>query len=371
MHLGNNAEGKVKRMERPSWDGFAKALLKWHDENGRDLPWRHERDPYKIWLSEIMLQQTRAETVVGYYQRFLEHFPSVYALAQADIDEVLKLWEGLGYYSRARNVHKAAGVVVKEYGGKLPTQVKALKKLPGIGDYTAGAIASIAFEQPVAAVDGNVVRVVCRLFGIRENSAQPKIKKLIWEKAQSLVPSRRVGDFTQAMMGLGALVCMPRRAECADCPVNDYCDAYQVGDALSLPVLPPPVEKKVEEIGVALVFNRGRVLVGRREEKGLLGGLWQYPNFEDLPDEHSVAQFVQQMGINVQKIAKNLQAKHVFTHKIWQMQGFSIETDAREVPGWSFVTKRELDQLALPTAFKKYTQLAKELLAQFEGENGQ
>ena len=213
-------------------------LLQWYDRVKRDLPWRRSGDPYCIWLSEIMLQQTRVETVKGYYARFLERCPTVQALAQAPEETVLKLWEGLGYYSRARNLHKAAKAIVNEHGGVFPATYEEILKLPGIGPYTAGAIASIAFGQPVPAVDGNVIRVTSRLCGIRENVGVPSVRRKLEEEAAALVPKKRPGDFNQAMMDLGATVCVPGTPSCERCPLRTLCDAYAAGDAEDLPVLP-------------------------------------------------------------------------------------------------------------------------------------
>ena len=212
-------------------------LLAWYDQNARTLPWRGIHDPYRTWVSETMLQQTRVETVRGYYERFLARFPDVAALAAADEADVLKLWEGLGYYSRARNLHQAARQVVCDFGGEMPREVAQLRQLKGIGAYTAGAIASIAFDQRVPAVDGNVIRVASRVMGIRENVGIPSVRRELEEKVDSLVPAARPGDFNQALMDLGAAVCVPGTPNCDVCPLRAHCDAYDAGDAEDLPVL--------------------------------------------------------------------------------------------------------------------------------------
>lgn len=229
-------------------------LLAWYDQNARTLPWRGIHDPYRTWVSETMLQQTRVETVRGYYERFLARFPDVAALAAADEADVLKLWEGLGYYSRARNLHQAARQVVHDFGGEMPREVAQLRQLKGIGAYTAGAIASIAFDQRVPAVDGNVIRVASRVMGIRENVGIPSVRRELEEKVDSLVPAARPGDFNQALMDLGAAVCVPGTPNCDVCPLRAHCDAYDAGDAEDLPVLPQKNPPKPFDWDVLLIF---------------------------------------------------------------------------------------------------------------------
>lgn len=229
-------------------------LLAWYDQNARTLPWRGIHDPYRTWVSETMLQQTRVETVRGYYERFLSRFPDVAALAAADEADVLKLWEGLGYYSRARNLHQAARQVMRDFGGEMPREVAQLRQLKGIGAYTAGAIASIAFDARVPAVDGNVIRVASRVMGIRENVGIPSVRRELEEKVDSLVPAARPGDFNQALMDLGAAVCVPGTPNCDICPLRAHCDAYDAGDAEDLPVLPQKNPPKPFDWDVLLIF---------------------------------------------------------------------------------------------------------------------
>lgn len=249
-------------------------LLRWFDRAQRDLPWRRTRDPYAIWISEVMLQQTQVTTVIPYFERFLLRFPTLTALAAAPLTEVLSLWSGLGYYSRARNLHRAAGVIVAEHGGALPASVGALLALPGFGRYTAGAVASIAFGIQAPLVDGNVSRVFTRVFALD----QPKREKRIWELATELVPARRPGDFNQALMELGATLCLPTAPRCPSCPVRADCQALAQGRVDQLP--PPKVRapRKLLRLSVAVCRRGPRLLVMRREDGGLFGGLWELPS---------------------------------------------------------------------------------------------
>ncbi len=345
---------------------FAARLLAWYDAGHRDLPWRHTSDPYAIWVSEIMLQQTRAETVVGYYERFLARFLDVRALADAPEQEVLKAWEGLGYYSRARNLQKAARCVVAQYGGRMPETAELLEKLPGIGAYTAGAIASIAFGQRVAAVDGNVERVIARACGIREEVTIPSVRREIRARATALVPEARVGDFTNAMMELGARVCVPGTPACERCPVAAQCDACVAGDADLLPVKQRARMPRVELRGVAVVHCGGKVLVEKRSEK-LLGGLWQFPNMLDAQAPGELMRALQMRGLDVRYVRDLGDARHVFTHIVWQMRLHLVETTrATGLPDGAWVDAAALDALPIPTAMRAAKKAALAVLA---GEN--
>lgn len=336
---------------------FTRALLKWHDRSARDLPWRLERDPYRTWLSEIMLQQTRAETVIAYYRAFLERFPTVEALAAAEPVEVLKQWEGLGYYSRARNLHAAAKAVAAR--GGFPADVKELRALPGVGEYTAGAIASIAFGLPEPAIDGNQVRVLSRAFGIRTLTTAPETRRALRQAALSALPPERPGDFNQAMMGLGALVCTPR-PDCAHCPVAPFCDAYRAGDAASLPVLPPKAEKRVEQRAVALVYRGRTVLIRRRPDEGLLAGLYEFPGFPGARTEAEVREALREIGVEAGALRPAGGARHVFTHRIWQMTGWACDADG--AAEGHFASADELRALPFPTALRAFRAKALEAL---------
>ena len=240
------------------------ALLDWYDRCARDLPWRGFHDAYRTWVSEAMLQQTRVETVLSYYDRFLARFPSLAALADAPEEDVLKAWEGLGYYSRARNLWKGARQVMFEYDGVLPRDPEKMKKIQGIGPYTAGAIASIAYDVPIPAVDGNVIRVLSRIYGIRTDALEPETRKRIESLAASLVPQERPGDHNQAVMDLGATVCVPGTPDCARCPLSSFCDAFKAGDAADLPVLPKAKPQKVIPYALLIIRSGDRVLMRQR-----------------------------------------------------------------------------------------------------------
>lgn len=336
-------------------------LLNWYDACKRDLPWRRSRDPYAIWVSEIMLQQTRAETVIGYWTRFMAQFPTVETLAAAPEQDVLKAWEGLGYYSRARNLRKCAQVVVAEYDGKFPADLAALRKLPGIGDYTAGAVASIAFGIRTPAVDGNVERVVSRLRGIREDVGIPSVKRQLRAEADALVPADRPGDFNQAMMELGARVCQPA-PRCADCPVSAFCDANAVGDADALPMKQRKAPPRILPRGIALIFHQGRVLLHQREER-LLHGLWCFPGFDHAISAKEVGRQTKKLGINAKFMEHLGEARHVFTHLIWEMTLLRFEAASDACPeGWRWVDRAELAALPLPTAMKAAREKASTLL---------
>ncbi len=341
---------------------FAELLLRWYDQHARVLPWRGIHNAYHTWVSETMLQQTRVETVLAYFDRFIQRFPTVEALAAAPEDEVLKLWEGLGYYRRARNLHKGAQQVVAEHGGVIPRDVKELLKISGIGEYTAGAIASIAYDQAVPAVDGNVIRVVSRVKGIRENVGIPSVKRRIAQEAAALVPQSRPGDFNQAMMDLGATICVPGTPSCERCPVAALCDAYREGDAEDIPELPRKNPPRVIDYDLCLIFNGDRVLMRQRTET-MLQGLWVYPMVED---HHTVKQLAplvkKRIGVPVTDIQTAGEAKHIFTHQVWQMKLYIMHTTAEAPAGWRFVTMEEMQQLTIPTAVKK----AKEVVLNYE-----
>lgn len=335
-------------------------LLRWYDQTKRDLPWRRTRDPYAIWLSEIMLQQTRTETVRGYWQRFLMRFPDVQSLAAADEQEVLKLWEGLGYYSRARNLHACAKTVCAWYGGAFPHTAAELKALPGIGDYTAGAVASIAFGERVSAVDGNVERVVSRVRGIREDVGVPSVRRALRAEAEALIPAGRPGDWNQAMMELGARVCLPGVPKCGECPIRTFCDACAAGDAAALPVKAKKAPQKLERRAVGIVCREGRALVLRREE-GLLRGLWAFPCPEG--GVEALLEYLAENGVQARIAEAAGQARHVFTHRIWEMELFLLEAGGCGSPaGWRWASAEELAALPMPAAMKKARETALENL---------
>ena len=299
--------------------GIRVRLLAWYDANRRDLPWRRSRDPYAIWISETMLQQTRVETVIPYYERFLARFPDVHALADADQEDVYACWAGLGYYSRARNLHAAARAVVETFDGELPAEVEALRTLPGIGRYTAGAVASIAFDRPEPIVDGNVKRVLARLQGVRDDVDDRDVAEGLWQDAATLARGARPGDLNQALMELGALVCTPRSPDCPACPLLRRCDAQRAGDADRLPR--KAARTKVQSVqGVAVWLERGgRVLAVKREAGGLLGGLWELPGGDLDPREKPIPGarrlLAERLGLGVEALSNAGRVVHGFTHR--------------------------------------------------------
>ena len=343
-------------------DLVSKLLLAWYDRHARTLPWRGIHAPYRTWVSETMLQQTRVETVIGYYDRFLKRFPTVEALAAAPEDDVLKLWEGLGYYSRARNLHKGAKQVMAEFGGQIPSDVEALRRISGIGPYTAGAIASIAFDRPVPAVDGNVIRVVSRVKGVRENVGIPSVRRRLEEEAVALVPAERPGDFNQAVMDLGATVCTPGTPGCDKCPLQNVCDAFAAGDAEDLPVLPRKNPPKVIDYTVCLIFSGDRILMRQRTE-AMLRGLWVFPMLEGkVPLRQLPAQVRRTLKLDAARPEAAGEAKHVFTHQVWQMQlAVLTAPDTAQAPsGYRFVPVGEMDALAIPTAMRAAVRAVRE-----------
>ena len=330
------------------------ALLAWYDQNARVLPWRNIRDPYKTWVSEAMLQQTRVETVLSYYDRFLSRFPTLSSLAEADIGDVLKVWQGLGYYSRARNLWKGARQVTKEYGGVLPSDPEQLSHISGIGEYTAGAIASIAFDRPVPAVDGNVIRVLSRLYGLRGDASLPENRRRIRELAASLVPPERPGDHNQAVMDLGAMLCVPGTPDCRRCPLSGFCDAFRKGDAAELPVLPKAKPPRVMNYQVLLIFSGEKVLLRRRSEK-LLEGLCCFPMLEGDADPTSLSVRIRkQLSLEPSGLRPVGTGRHVFTHRIWQMTIWACRVEeGAEPPGdCFFVPRDQLSDLPWPVAME-------------------
>ena len=328
------------------------ALLPWYRENRRELPWREDKDPYHIWLSDIMLQQTRVEAVKGYYRRFLQALPTVEALANAPQEQLHKLWEGLGYYSRVRNLNKAAQVVMKKHNGQFPQTYEDVIALPGIGEYTAGAILSIAFNQPVAAVDGNVLRVISRLTDDLTPVDIPAYKR---DVKNALIYPKEAGDFTQALMELGATVCGPNRApDCENCPCKDFCLGHKNGTAATLPVRLPKRNRREEDRTVFIFSCEGAYALEKRPDKGLLAGLWQFPNTEGKLRVEEAVQFAQERGLGVREVFRMADRKHIFTHIQWNMQGIYMEI-AEPGGGYRWLTAEEIRrEAALPTAFRQF-----------------
>ena len=332
-------------------------LLDWYDANARELPWRGERDPYRIWLSEIMLQQTRAGAVERYYARFLERFPDVFALADAPQDEVLKLWEGLGYYSRARNLHAAAKRVAAG-GGRFPDSVEGLMELPGVGPYVARAVASIAYGVPAPALDGNQMRVLSRCFAVERVLKTPFDLET---EAAVCLDRARPGDYNQALMDLGAGICVPKNPRCADCPLAPLCRARALGEPERYPLRPAPIPKREEPRTVFLIELPAGIAIRRRAEGGLLGGLYEFPSVEGHPDQAGAEALLAELGFAGVCVVDPLpSAKHVFTHLIWRMQGWRVR--AERAPGGVLAADADgLRTRAFPSALRRYFEIALEL----------
>lgn len=333
-------------------------LLTWYRQNARTLPWREEPTPYRVWISEIMLQQTRVEAVKPYFARFLDALPTVPALAQAPEQQLMKLWEGLGYYSRARNLQRAARVMVEQFDGTLPPGYESLLKLPGIGPYTAGAIASIAYGIPVPAVDGNVLRVVMRLIAGWDDIADPNVKRDVAQRMARVLPKDCPGDFNQAMMELGATVCVPGgEPKCLVCPLNALCEGYRQGVARELPIKAKKKARRVEERTVFLLVCDGELGIRRRPTTGLLAGMWEIPSAEGKRNLEGAMEQLQEWGVQPQEVKLMPAAKHIFSHVEWHMTGYWVDLKARP-EGFTWVGRETLQQeYALPSAFRAYLDL--------------
>ena len=337
--------------------GIAEKLLPWFEQNRRVLPFRQDPTPYHIWISEIMLQQTRMTAAVPYYERFIAELPDPTALAACDADRLRKLWQGLGYYSRAANLQKAAIVLCEQYGGQLPASLDALRALPGIGDYTAGAIASIGFGLPAPAVDGNVLRVFARLYNDDSDVTRPETRRLFTARVMEEQPADRPGDFNQALMELGALVCLPNGApQCDSCPVAVLCRGRAAGRAEQLPVKPAKKAKPVLSLTAVVVHGPEGVLLQKRPDRGLLAKLWQPLLWEGAFPREEISEVLSALGLPVRHLEPLGEAKHVFTHKIWQMQGWLAETDSTTLPDrcvWA--SAKQLETLySVPSAFAAF-----------------
>ncbi len=340
---------KYKRITR-----LPEALLPWYRANRRDLPWRQDTDPYHIWVSEIMLQQTRVEAVKGYYTRFLTALPTISALAECEDDRLHKLWEGLGYYSRVRNLKKAAQQVMERHNGVFPGEYKDILALSGIGEYTAGAICSIAFGKPTPAVDGNVLRVISRITDDATPIDLPHYKKQVQKSLAEIYPSD-AGDFTQALMELGATVCGPNRTpDCQNCPCKDFCLGYQNGTAENLPIKSPKRERRVQEYTVFIISCNGKYAIEKRPNQGLLAGLWQFPNVPGKLDPQVTLEQVEKFFLKPVEILLQVERKHMFTHMEWDMRGAYIEV-AECAGDFQWLSAEQINtQIALPTAFRLF-----------------
>lgn len=327
-------------------------LLSWYDQNARILPWRDEPTPYHVWISEMMLQQTRVEAALPYYHRFISALPDVESLAKVDDEVLIKLWEGLGYYQRARNLKKAARLILSQYGGRIPSDEQELRTLPGIGPYSAGAIASIAYGAAVPAVDGNVLRVISRLLSSEEDIAKEQTKKAMADRLSRIIPPKRAGDFNQALMEIGALLCLPKKANCMGCPLNPLCLAHRKGVADQIPVKSAAKGRRKEKRTVFLFFYQDKVALWKRGEEGLLAGMWELPNLPGHLDEKEVrAAFPAAAMADLWPLHT---AKHIFSHIEWEMKAYGVCLNAPD-PDWIWATLAELEAVySLPSAFKSY-----------------
>lgn len=339
---------------------FVQDLMAWYAQRKVDLPWRASTDPYPVWLSEVMLQQTQVATVIPYFERFLENFPTVHDLANADRDTVLKLWEGLGYYNRARNLHQAAQMVAQEYDGVFPTTADDLQNLPGVGRYTAGAIASIAYGEAAPVLDGNVIRVFSRLFNIEEDVTQSTVKNKLWEIAEKWVPDENPGDYNQALMELGRLVCRPKNPDCAACPIQARCAAYALGVQAERPIKRKKAPTPHYDVTAGLIRNpTGQLLITKRPDNKLLGGLWEFPGGKQEPDESLpdclARELKEELAIDVSVGEFFIQVRHAYTHFKITLHVFECTYDGVaptciDCADFKWVTEAELDDFAFSAA---------------------
>ena len=346
-------------------------LLVWYDAHARTLPWRSVPTPYRVWVSEIMLQQTRVEAVKPFFRRFLEELPTITALAEAAEDQILKLWEGLGYYNRVRNMQKAARLIAAEYGGEMPGDFEKIRGLPGIGSYTAGAIASIAFGICKPAVDGNVLRVLSRLMASQEDILKQSVKRRMEEQVEGIIPETRPGDFNQSLIELGALVCVPKGPpKCGECPLKHLCKARQQGIQETLPRKTPPKKRRKEARTVLVLVSDNKAVLRKRPEKGLLAGLYELPNLEGTLSREQVRDNVQAWQLSPIRIRPLPEAKHIFSHIEWHMLGYLVQIEEPEMnpgkepeEGFLFVEKEDMDRkYSIPSAFGAYVKYLREIL---------
>ena len=357
------------------FENRAKPLLEWYKKEKRSLPWREDATPYHIWVSEIMLQQTRVEAVKRYYARFLEKLPTIEALAECEEEILLKLWEGLGYYNRVRNMQKAARVIVSEYGGDFPADYEKLLSLPGLGHYTAGAVSSIAFGIPMPAVDGNVLRVLSRVTASYEDVLKQSVKTAMEAEVKKIIPADRAGDFNQALIEIGAIVCVPNgKAKCEICPLAFLCEAYKKGIVDELPKKKVKRERRIEDRTILILKEGDRVGIRKRPSKGLLAGLYELPGLEGHLSEEEVLAQVKAWGYAPLRILPLTGAKHIFSHVEWHMTGYAIsleETENMDQEGLLFVDVKETEEhYPIPAAFAAYAEYLNISLGQEKYKEG-
>lgn len=340
---------------------ISKPIVEWYQNEEKNLPWKQDKQAYHIWVSEIMLQQTRIEAVKKYYTKFMEVLPTVRDLAEIEEEKLLKLWEGLGYYSRARNLKKAANIIVNEYNGEVPKEYEKLIKLPGIGEYTAGAIASISNNQKVTAVDGNVLRVISRVIGNRENVLLPETKKKITKIVENILPDES-GDFNEGIMEIGEKICLPNGVPlCNKCPINQYCYARENNATEEIPVRIKDNKRKIENKTVFVIKTEGgKIAIRKRSEKGLLAGLYELPNIDNKAiEEKNIEEIAKKWKLKVLEIYPNKDKKHIFTHIEWQMKHYEMIVE-KENKEFIWVSEEQLnEEYPLPTAFSKFIEKKK------------
>lgn len=345
-------------MEKEKIASAVAPLLSWYRENKRPLPFRADADPYRVWISEIMLQQTRIETVIPYYERFLLAFPTVKALAEAEDEVLMKCWEGLGYYSRARNLKKAALKVMTDFHGIIPDTVEELLTLPGIGAYTAGAIASIAYGRPSPAVDGNVLRVICRLLADESDVLQTAVRKRISSLLEAVYPQEPAdaADLTQGLMELGEVLCTPgENPRCSACPLIEICEACKQNLTKEIPYRAPQKPRAIEEKTVFLLRCGEKIAIQKRPPSGLLANMWEFPSCPSHLTEEEAGEAIEKRGLIPLSLSHAVDAKHIFSHLEWHMRGYYAVCESQESAAYSFVTYEELRSVyALPGAFRSF-----------------
>jgi A/G-specific adenine glycosylase len=338
------------------------SLVKWYDREKREMPWRNTSDPYLIWVSEVMLQQTQVTTVIPYFERWVLKFPTIESLAKAPESKVLKLWEGLGYYSRARNLQKAAQKVVAQYESQVPSKLEEIMSLPGVGRYTAGAVLSIAYEKKVPILDGNVKRILSRLLGLNENGASASSQKLLWQAAEDILPNERIGDFNQAMMELGATICLPSKPGCLFCPLDNHCYAKLKAEQHLYPPAKPKAQSKKIEVSAGVIWRGGKVYIQQRLEEGLMAGLWEFPGGKieagETPEECLIREIIEELGVKVEIRSKLMIVKHSYTQfrvtlHVYQCRLPKGKIRAVSCQDWKWVEPSLLSQFPFPAANKR------------------
>ena len=338
---------------------YTEKIVEWYQKNKKDLPWRKDKDPYHIWISEIMLQQTRIEAVIEYYQRFLKHLPDIQSLAEVKEETLLKLWEGLGYYNRARNLKNAAMQIMTEHQGKFPTTYVEMLKLKGIGEYTASAISSICYNEPQVTIDGNVLRVFTRFYNDQRNVDEQKTKKSIRESLQKIIP-KESGDFNQGLMEIGETICIPKGVpKCKICPLKKDCLACHNNTYQELPIRKEKAEKKQENYTILLFQYQDEFAIYQRKQESLLSNLWAFPHLEGFFSKEEIETYLKKQNINYQGIQKRISNTHIFTHKKWHMISYQIELESKENLSqftWKTISKIK-EEYSIPTAYKPFLDL--------------